>query len=763
MELKKQLSRANFLRASAVVAASAGLAACSNGAASTTAQTSSAAASSAPATSAAATSAAATSAAATSAAATSAAPTSSAAAATTAAATTTETTIVATTITAETSTASVSGKYKESPLLAAQVQAGKLPPVDQRLPEHPYVVPHPWLTTGKYGGKIVTCCSDKSDFGTGKYLQESMYGHSLLRWLKDGLAIVPGLVESWDTNSDQSEWTLHFRKGLKWSDGKPWTTADIMFWWEDEVQNPDLKEYPPDEAHSGKGTLMTMTAPDDTTIVMKFDSPTPLTADRLAMWVKRGIGPRWMDPKHYLQQFHPKYNPSVNKNTWVNDFLLKREFANNPDCPTMTGWMLTKYAKGQYSVWASNPYYWCVDKEGNQLPYLDGVTNNNIQDPQVMRLTITQGKIDYLHGAFTPLTLADISTLKAAQAQSNLQMTLWDGGDGTGSAWFFNYDYYEPKMRALIRNPKFRQALSLAMNRDDIQKSVYFNTGESTTGTMSPKAIEFHTGTQGPEVYKGWRDSFIKHDPETAKSMLDSIGVKMNGQWRTMPDGSPLKVTLDYQASDDPNGAPTKKNELVARDWKAIGINAALNPVTPTSWNDLWSSGKTLNDADWGVGDGPNCLVYPQWLVPIENTRWAPLEGQYYTMIGTKQENDGIDKTNPWNSKPPRVAPEKGGPVDRLWTLYNQTRTEPDQTKRNQLVWEMAKIHTTEGPFFTGTVANTPAIVLFKNGLKNVPTREDLGPKNGYQSGFTSPWIIPSPAVYDPETYYWDNPDQHNS
>lgn len=751
----QKLKRSDFLRVSAITAASAVLAACQGS--TSTAQTSQSAA---PATSAAASSAApATSAAATSAA----APTTSAAAsaATTAAASATSSTVVATTITAEASTATVTGKYKEAPMLAALVKAGTLPPVDKRLPDNPYVVPHPWLTTGNYGGQMVTTLSDKSDWGTGHYLQESMYGHSHLRWLKDGLAIGPGLVETWESNADQSQWTLHFRTGLKWSDGQPWSTDDIMFWWNDEVQNPDLKEYPPDEAHSGKGTLMTMTAPDANTIIMKYDSPTPLTADRLAMWVKRGIGPRWMDPKHYLQQFHPKYNPSVNKTTWVQNFTLMREFATNPACPTMTGWMLKTYNKGQSSIWTRNPYYWVVDKEGNQLPYIDGVTCNNIQDPQVMRLNITQGKIDYLHASFTPLTLADISTLKASQATSGLNLTLWDGGDGTGSAWFFNYDYFEPKMRALIREPKFRQALSLAMNRDDIQKAVYFNTGEQTTGTMSPKAIEFHTDT-GPQVYTAWRDSFIKHDPAQAMQLLDSIGVKMSGQYRTMPDGSPLKVTLDYQASDDPNGAPTKKNELVARDWKAIGINAMLNPVTPTSWSDLWAAGKTLNDADWGVGDGPNCLVYPQWLVPIENTRWAPLEGQYYTMIGTAQEKQGIDPNNPYNSKPPRMAPAKGGPVEQLWTLYNQTKTEPDQTKRNQLVWQMVKIHTTQGPFFTGTVANTPQIVLYRTGLKNVPTYNDLGPQNGYQHGFVSPWIIPSPAVYDPETYYWDNPSQHN-
>ncbi|MGI8916565.1 MAG: ABC transporter substrate-binding protein [Chloroflexota bacterium] len=661
-----------------------------------------------------------------------------------------------------TTAATASGKFAEAPALAALVKAGTLPPVEQRLPAGPYVVPHPWLTAGKYGGQLQMVLSDKSDQGTTKYLQESMYGHSILRWLKDGLAIGPGLAESWESNTDQSTWTVHFRKGLKWSDGQPWSTADIMFWWNDEVGNTDLKIVPPDEAHSGKGTLMKLTAPDANTIVMAFDAPTPLTADRLAMWVNRGIGPIWMDPAHYLKPFHIKYTPTLDPKTWVQNFTAKQAFATDPGGPTMTGWMLKSYTKGQNSVWTRNPYYWCVDKQGNQLPYIDTITMTNYQDPQVMRLNITQGKPDYVHGAFTPLTLADVSILKQAQPQSKLAVDFWDDGGGTGSAWFFNYDYEDPKMRALIRTPKFLQALSHAANRANIQKAVYFNTGELTTGTMSPKALEFKV-EGGPSVYQQWRDSYLKYDPDMAKQMLDSIGVKMSGQWRTMPDGSPLNITLDYAADQDPNGIHIKKDELLAKDWQAIGLNARLNPVTPASKSELWAAGKLLTNADWGVGDGPNCLVYPQWLVPLENSRWAPLEGTYASLIGTNQEKVGVNEADPYKSTPPRLPAESGGPVEKIWNLYNQTKVEPDQIKRTNLVWEIIKVHMASGPFFSGTVANTPSIVLVKESLKNVPTHDDLGPKNGYQYGFTGPWIIPSPAVYDPETYYWDDPTKHTT
>jgi peptide/nickel transport system substrate-binding protein len=648
------------------------------------------------------------------------------------------------------------GQYGEAPMLTERVQRGELPPVVQRLPENPYVVPHAWLTPGKYGGWMQWACTSADDWGTTHFIQESMYGHSPLRWLKDGLEIGPGLAERWETNEDTSVWTFYFRKGLKWSDGQPWTVDDILFWWEDEVQIPDLNELPPDEARSGKGTLMQMRKIDDYTLQLIFDAPAPLTADRLAMWVKRGIGPRWMDPKHYLAQFHPKYNPDVDRATWVETFTAKRDFATNPECPTMTGWMLESYTKGQNSVWVRNPYYWCVDQWGNQLPYIDGITQTNVQDAQVLRLRITSGQVDYVHGGFVPLTLADVSVLRQAEPRSRLEVRFWDSGSGTSSMYFFNYDYADPKMRALIREPKFRKALSHAYNRANVQKVVYFNTGELTTGTLSPKALEYNI-EGGRRVYEEWRDSALRYDPDYAKRLLDEIGVtdKNRDGWREMPDGSPLVITLDYPADQPPDSEHVRKNELLAKDWQAIGLNAKLNPVTPTTFGDQWAAGQILTTTAWEVGDGPNHLVYPQWLVPLERQRWAPLEGTFYAVRGTPKEREELD-VDPYKRTPPRMAPEAGGPIDRLWQIYDQTKVEPDVLKRIYMVWDMIKIHVQDGPFFSGTVANTPRLVLVKQGLRNVPRREDLA-----LGGFVNPWIHPTPAVYDPEAYYWEDPAAH--
>jgi peptide/nickel transport system substrate-binding protein len=642
-------------------------------------------------------------------------------------------------------------QYKESPQLAALVEQGKLPAVDDRLPRRPYVVPHEWVKQGKYGGRLRMAGTDPLST---RFVQESMYGHSPLRWLKDGLEIGPGLAESWESSDDASEWTFHFREGLRWSDGEPWTTADIMYWWEDMVLNDEYPSSPPDEARSGKGTTAELRAPNDTTLTIRFDAPAPLTADRVAMWVNRGIGPDWMQPKHYMKQFHRKYNPEVGKD-WMELHEQKKAFATNPGCPTMTGWKLKAYREGQFSEWERNPYYWCVTKNGDQLPYIDGIRMAVVQNPEVFKLELQQGAVDYVHGGHTPLALSDVGGLRRSRARSGLELRFWDSGSGTGSIFYFNYDHEEPGLRKLFRDPRFRKAVSHAFNREQVRRAVYFNTGELTTGTMSPKAIEYKVNDQGARVYASWRDSALEYNPEMARRMLDELGVRdTDGDgWREMPDGSKLIIRVEWYAE-----APTehiRKNKFLEGDLQAVGLDVRLNAIPLAVYDDDWQLGKRMTKTAGEVGDGPNHLVFPQWVVPVEPSRWAPLHGAMYEVRGTSEEKQELDK-DPYERTPPRVEPEKGGPIDRLWTLYDQSKVEPDAMRRHKLVWEMVKVHVEDGPFFMGVVANYPTIVLVGEGLENVPRREDLA-----LGGFVNPWIIPSPAVYDPESYYWNDPENH--
>jgi peptide/nickel transport system substrate-binding protein len=632
---------------------------------------------------------------------------------------------------------------KEAPALAALVKDGKLPPLDQRLPKVPLTL-SPLGGVGKYGGRLREYWP-----GTGwnGHFQESQYGHSALRWIDDGLGIAPGMCDKWSANADNSEWTLHVREGLKWSDGKPCTTKDIMFWWTDLTQGTD-PSYPdgvPDFGQDANGKLAKFTAVDDYTLKITYGTPSPLTAKRLAMWVNANIGPRWIAPRHYLEQFHPKYNKAMP------DFKLFNEKAvtfTNPELPVLNAWMLTKYEAGKSFTAERNPYYYCVDTAGNQLPYIDGQDWVAAADRQVELLLVRQGSVDHNH--FNNFTVGDIATLKDSQDAGNYDVILWDSGSGTGMMYFWNYDAADKKIRDLYRMPEFKQAMSFALDRPTIQKTVYFGTGMLTTGTMSPKAFEFNFNAEAQAFGKKAFSIYSAFDPAKAKELLDKIGCKAGADGkRTYPDGSKLEVRIDIAA--DANKEATDVMEIAKKSWEAIGLNMIVNQVTPTAFGDSWEAGKLTFRTAWEVGDGPDHLLYPSWVVPNERERWAPLCGNLMRFAGTPSETAETDKS-PWDRKPARFnkndADYKGTPIEQIHAIYAKAIIEPDEVKRAQFVWQMWQIHMDKGPFFIGTVANYPKPKIVSRKLKGVPKKEEL--KLG---GFDNPWIIPYPAVTNPETW----------
>lgn len=635
-------------------------------------------------------------------------------------------------------------KYKEAPVLTDMVKAGKLPAVDERLPKDPLVLA-PVDSIGKYGGRWRT-------FWSGSWVgffQEQQYGHSALRWIDDGLGIAPGIVAAWETNADNSEWTLHFREGLKWSDGEPCGPDDVIWWWDNVTVKGDAS-YPdaiPDFGQDSTGKLVEWTKVDDTTLKMTYGTPEPLTAKRLAMWVNANIGPRWIIPAHYAKTLHPKFNTAEPD---FKDFTTKCETWTNPDMPSLNAWIVTKYDAGKTLTADRNPYYYAVDTEGNQLPYIDGQDWTNIQQggKDVELLQVRQGSVDHVH--FHDFTLADISTLKDAASAGDYEVILWDSGSGTAMMYFWNYDAEDDKVRELFRTPEFKQAMSLALDRATIQKTVYYNTGILTTGTMSPKAFEFNFNAEAQAYFKKARDAYSAYDPTQAGALLDKIGCKVGADGkRTYPDGSALEVRIDLPA--DAGKECTDVLQLAQTNWEAVNLNIVINQITGTAFDALWHSGKGRIHTNWEVGDGPDHLLYPSWVVPNEPDRWAPLCGRKLQFEGTSQESSEADKS-PWDRTPPRFNSDdpqyKGSAIEKIHGLYRQAIVEPDEVKRAQLVWQMWDIHISDGPFFIGTVANYPRIIIKSNKMTNVPEKEQL--KLG---GFVNPWIIPYPAVTNTETW----------
>jgi len=632
----------------------------------------------------------------------------------------------------------------QAPVLQEMVEAGTLPPLEERLPKVPLTLA-PVNTIGKYGGRFKMAC-----WWLQGGIDAGQYGHSPLRWVDDGLGVAPGHCESYESNADATVWTLHFREGMKWSDGEPCTTADVLYWWNDMVLEPDQSTQVPSELPAINGVLPVLEGVDDYTLTLTFPASAPLTAKRLAMWTNGMNGYNWIKPAHYLKQFNPKYNDEYS------DYIehdRQMDYRIATGCPTLDPWMCTEYAEGEYSTWERNPYYYAVDTEGNQLPYVDGMDVQASPDSQYFITQVTQGSVSWEVYTYQ-LTLGDVAVLKESEEAGNYEVRFWDTGSGTGMMYFWNHDTKDDKYRELYRNPKFKGAMSLAIDRESIKRIVYYDTGTPTTGTMSPKAFEFNFNEEAQAHYEKFRTLYVDYDPDTAMAMLDEIGMTVGADgFRTFPDGSEFTLRVDNAA--DAGDECIKVLELTQKYWTDIGLNVVINSIPPSDFGPSWRSGELQFRTNWEVGDGPDHLLYPSWVVPDETERWAPLTGQLRLVAGTEVAGTELDKS-PWDRTPPRFDvddPEyTETKMPTLHALYDQAIFEPDDIKRMELVWQMNDIHMTDGPFFLGTVCNTPRIIIVNKDLDNVPTRDQLR-----MGGFCNPWIIPYPAITNPETYSFKN------
>ena len=634
----------------------------------------------------------------------------------------------------------------EAPMLHEMVLAGELPPLEERIPVDPLVI-EPFSEIGQYGGTW-----HRFDTSTdGNHLAMAMYGFSPVHWVLDGLNKRPGLAKGWDSNADKTEWTLTFREGTRWSDGDPFTVDDFLFWWNDMVLNADHPDVPPDYMISG-GETAQVDKIDDYTLQFTFAAPSPLFLDRLAMWPNGMVpdGEKLFVPEHYARQFHPDYSDEYDTFEEMDE---KIDWRVNPEAPVLNAWMPVSYEPGTRMVLERNPYYYAVDTAGNQLPYIDRIDMTVVEDLEVAKLRVIAGEQEICGRPCRYQPLSELSVFRDAQDTVGLQTDLWDAGGGAEFLVYPNWTHTDPQKRALYRDRNFRLALSHAIDREKIQKIVYFGTGELTTGTMSPKAIEFNADDTGKELYEQWRDLAVEFDLDLANELLDEAGaVDADGDGvRDLPSGDELTLRIDCDANGLQNRASAQNVEIITEGWEAVGLNVQVNAVPSEQMGVIQDNSELDIRGCWGLGDGPNFLVFPNWVVPVDNNRWAPLYGAWYKVQGTDKEGTELD-VDPLERNPPREEPEEGDPALRLWALYDAARTEPDDQKRLELSQEIIRVHIEEGPFVIGTVANAPTLMSYLDTVGNVPTKEQLG-----AGGFTGPWIMVYFGAVYPEQMYFKN------
>jgi peptide/nickel transport system substrate-binding protein len=440
--------------------------------------------------------------------------------------------------------------FGEAPILAEKVKRGELPPVSERLPENPLVV-IPIDTIGQYGGTLRRALTGDivQTAGVSKTLGEDLMGFS--RPLPDSIEF--NLAESYEYQDGGKTAIFKLRKGIKWSDGHPYTVDDILFWYYDMTLNDDARDavLPPSVWFVGKDPIQ-MEKLDDHTLKVKSSAP-------LGRVLYAFSGGTSAQPKHYFSQWHPKYNPNATYEAF-RDSTSAGQLNLKPGVPSLSAWVPVEWIRGQRIVYERNPYYHKIDTEGNQLPYADRITFTVIQDPQVILLKFVNGEID-LFGRYSKVSM--FPTLKSEEKKGRFKLRI--SGPDRGPSFYINWDTPKPNLRETFRNINVRIAMSHAINREEINQIVYH-------GLLEPAGYSF--GRSNPYFNEEAYLKYSTFDPEKAKDILDKAGYRdTDGDgWRELKDGSRFEFNIDVIP-----GEGVDVSELASEQWREIGLKANLN------------------------------------------------------------------------------------------------------------------------------------------------------------------------------------------
>ena len=458
-------------------------------------------------------------------------------------------------------------RYSESPMLAELVKAKKLPPVEERLPKNPVVV-EPLEEIGQYGGTWYIAVTGRH-YALLSYLGGRIADMDLFQYDFGGTRLLPNLVDRWKVSRDARTYTLHFREGLKWSDGEPFTTDDIMFWYKEMLTNKELYPNLPGWMRMGD-KVIEINQIDKYTIEFKLPSP-----NGVFLYNIQGSFPLF--PKHYLKQFHPNYTP-IEKLTdmakkagfeaWHQYFWDRANgtYYTNPDCPVMRMWKVVSITPSRV-VAERNPYYWKVDIEGNQLPYIDKVVIDIVSNAEVVKMKAMSGELSLQTFHFS---LADYPLLKEGEKKGGYRVMLWPS-TGADAVLMINHTYNEdPVIAKLLNDVRFKRALSLAINREEINQLYALGLARAT---------QYSPSTTDPVYEKRYSEAYSKFDPATANKLLDSIGLVKRDKdgYRLRPDGKRLTISI-LVATDWPMHSDIC--EMLRKYWKDIGIELLIQPTS---------------------------------------------------------------------------------------------------------------------------------------------------------------------------------------
>ncbi|MDH3668371.1 MAG: ABC transporter substrate-binding protein [Paracoccaceae bacterium] len=575
-----------------------------------------------------------------------------------------------------------------------------------RMPEEPLVVV-PYESVGIYGGTL-DVLSNATEAGTSDFL--SVRHVNLVRYSDDLQTIVPNIAKSWSWNADNTELTFNLRKGHKWSDGAPFTSADVAFWYNDLMMNPNVFEKPKDYALVA-GERMTVETPDPQTVVFKLPAPKPGLLNHFAISYAQGF-----QPKHFLGQFHPDINADADSLAQAAGFengyaVIKAYYGssdwtdtpspllNSPDkvanlpadvVPTLESHIYTTdTTEGRHLV--ANPYFHQVDTAGNQLPYISEQDEVYINDNEVRILKLVNGEVDYKSQS---LQLPSAPILLEGQEAADYSIDLRP--EVTIGAFGFNVTHENEAIREVFSDLRFRQAMSVAINRDELNEVAFFGLGAPQQYVGFSPLPEFIDASS--------KGHMAQYDPAMANGLLDEIGMKdTDGDgFRELPNGEKLVLNLQFSTQ----GIAGQVVELVGQYWAQVGIQSAVKEVTPDEYRSAQSANK-LDVSMWRKGQ-------PVAIVLGNNELWVPPYENYFGNRNAVLWAEWVDSNGASGVEPPDFAKQLISDINDFQSA------EAGSDNYKALAQRMVK-NMTENLLFIGTV-NAPAPIFHRNALKNFTT-----------------------------------------
>ena len=614
---------------------------------------------------------------------------------------------------AASSAANVPANFIETPMLRDDVAAKKLPPVKQRLPEVPLVVTMDGKTgeLGQHGGTLNMLIGRARDVR-----MLVVYGYARLVGYDRNLQVVPDILESIEVKDDKV-FTMKLRKGHKWSDGQPFTTDDFRYFWDDVANDRDLSPSGPPSELLIDGAGPRIEYLDKWTVRYTWSKPNPDFISRMA-----GPSPLFIfRPAHYLRQFHKKYNPKVveaektdaGKRTWA--AMHNREDNmyqfDNPKLPTLQPWINTSKPPTDRFVAVRNPFFHRVDSNGRQLPYIDKVIMP-IVDGKLIPAKAGAGESDL---QARDVQFNNYTFLKKGEKSNNYRTLLWRTGQGSHFAMFPNLNVNDPVWRTLLRDVRFRRALSMAIDRSQINQVLYFGLASESNNTVV---------SESPLFKKQYQSQWAQFDRKAAERLLDEIGLKRGPDGiRKLPDGRALEIVVETA------GETTEQTdilELIRETWRESGIKLFSKPSQRDLLRNRVFSGEAMMSVWGGMENGlPNADTMPDELAPTSQVQlqW-PKFGQYFETAGKVGEAPDIAE------------------VAELLKLNESWRV-TDRAGRERIWHRMLTIHM-EQQFTIGVVNNVMQPVVVNNALKNVPEK---GMYNWDPGAFF--------GIYRPDTFWF--------